>query len=60
MTDNEKLVLERLYEALKQAVRVKCPVPDACTLCGVHDVCEKLGELFREVKKKLKGCGEIT
>ena len=60
MSDNEKLVLKRLYEALKQAVCVQCPVPFACPLCGVHDVCEKSGKLFREVEKKLKECGEIT
>ena len=59
MSDNEKLVLKRLYEALKQAVGVQCPVPLACPLCGVHDVCEKSGKLFREVEKKLKECGEI-
>lgn len=59
MSDNEKLVLKRLYEALKQAVYAQCPVPLACTLCGVHDVCEKSDKLFREVEKKLKECGEI-
>lgn len=60
MSDNEKLVLKHLYEALKQAVGIQCPVPLACPLCGVHDVCEKSGNLFREVEKKLKEWGEIT
>lgn len=60
MSDNEKLVLKRLYEALKQAVCGQCPVSLACPLCGVDDVCEKSYKLFREVEKKLKECGEIT
>lgn len=60
MSENEKLVLKRLYDALKQAVGKQCPVPLACPLCAVHDTCEKSGNLFREVEKKLKECGEIT
>lgn len=60
MSENEKLVLKRLYEALKQVVGEQCPVPLTCFLCEVHDVCEKSGKLFREVEKKLKECGEIT
>lgn len=60
MSEDEKLVLKRLYDALRQAVCIQCPVPLACFLCEVHDVCEKSGKLFREVEKKLKECGEIT
>ena len=60
MSEDEKLVLKRLYDALRQAVGIQCPVPLTCFLCEVHDVCEKSGKLFREVEKKLKECGEIT
>lgn len=60
MSENEKLMLKRLYDALRQVVGIQCPVPLACSFCGVHDVCEKSGKLFREVEKKLKECGEIT
>lgn len=60
MSEDEKLVLKRLYDALRQAVGIQCPVPFTCFLCEVHDVCEKSGKLFREVEKKLKECGEIT
>ena len=60
MSEDEKLVLKRLYDALRQAVGIQCPVPLTCSLCEVHDVCEKSGKLFREVEKQLKECGEIT
>ena len=60
MNDNEKLVLKRLYDALKQVVGAQCPVPTVCQFCGVREICAKSGKLFREVEKKLKECGEIT
>lgn len=58
MSENEKLVLKRLYEALKQVVGEQCPLP-FCPFCAVHEICEKSGNLFREVEKVLKECGEI-
>ena len=58
MSDEKKLMLKRLYKALKQVVGKQCS--SVCPLCEVYEVCEKSCELFYEVEKKLKECGEIT
>ena len=57
MRDNEKLVLKRLYKALKPVVGKQCS--SVCPLCEVYEVCEKSCELFYELEKQLKECGEI-
>lgn len=57
MSDEKKLMLKRLYKALKQAVDKQCY--SVCSLCEVYDVCEKSCELLYELEKQLKECGEI-
>ena len=57
MSDEKKLMLKRLYKALKQIVGKPCSY--VCPPCEVYEVCEKSCELFYELEKQLKECGEI-
>lgn len=57
MSDEKKLMLKRLYKALKQAVGKQCY--SVCSLCEVYDVCVKSCELLCELEQQLRECGEI-
>ena len=57
MSDEKKLMLKRLYKALKPVVGKQCL--SVCPLCEVYEVCEKSCELFYELEQRLRECGEI-
>lgn len=55
--EKKKLMLKRLYKALKPVVGKQCS--SVCPLCEVYEVCEKSCELFYELEQQLRECGEI-
>ena len=57
MSNEKKLMLKRLYKALKSVVGKQCS--SVCPLCEVYEVCEKSCELFYELEQQLRECGEI-
>ena len=57
MSNEKKLMLKRLYKALKPVVGKQCS--SVCLLCEVYEVCEKSCELFYELEQQLRECGEI-
>ena len=57
MSDEKKLMLKRLYKALKPVVGKQCS--SVCHTCDVYEVCEKSCELFYELEQQLRECGEI-
>ena len=57
MSDEKKLMLKRLYKALKPVVGRQCS--SVCPLCEAYEVCEKSCELFYELEQQLRECGEI-
>ena len=57
MSDEKKLMLKRLYKALKPVVGKQCS--SVCPLCEVYELCEKSCELFYELEQQLRECGEI-
>ena len=55
MTENEKKVVQNLYEALKASMgEQQCPVRAPCTFCGNYEICGATAKLFRQVEKKLE------